>query len=470
MLNLKNSYSQLPDIFYQKINPEAYLKPELLVFNQDLASRLGISYDGLSKTDIANYLTGKDVINGSNPIALAYAGHQFGHFVPQLGDGRATLLGEIPVGDKLFDLQLKGSGRTRFSRRGDGRCSLGPAIREHLVSQYMKSLNIPTTESLAVCLTGEEVQREELHPGAVVARVASAHIRVGTFEYFYYQRDFKNLKALTDYSIERLFPDLKKEDDKYLSFFQEVSKRQLSLIAKWMSVGFIHGVMNTDNTAISGETIDFGPCAFMDTYEAEKVFSSIDRYSRYSYLNQRNIIMWNLSSLANCLVSIYEDSDQAIQSFELELSKLPNNSEEIWLKEMAKKLGIFDPNENDKEIIEEFLDYMEKNKLDFTITFKNLPNQLNSDNNIYKKIMNRLTNQSQNISDAIKLMNENNPEIIARNHHIEEAIAKSYQGDYSFVHKLAKAYASPYSVASEDNDLKEAPTAEQEVKHTFCGT
>lgn len=470
MFCFKNTYSNLPEDFYQRVLPEAHLKPELLIFNDELANRLNLDLDTYNDEDKANFLTGKKLSETSNSIALAYAGHQFGHLVPQLGDGRAVLLGELPIGDKLYDIQLKGSGRTRFSRRGDGRSSLGPAIREYLVSLYMRHINIPTTESLSVCLSGEHVQREVIHPGAVVARVAKAHIRIGTFEYFYYKKDFKNLKVLADYSISRLYPNINDDKDKYFTFFQEVSKRQLSLIAKWMSVGFIHGVMNTDNTSISGETIDFGPCAFMDIYESEKVFSSIDKYKRYSYNNQKNIIMWNLSSLANCLAALAPNVDDAIDSYEEQLEKLPSLFETYWLKEMSKKFGIHTPTQDDKILINDFLVYLEENKRDFTISFRDLPNQLDSSIEVYNRIKKRLDAQGSDLTKAIELMNKNNPEMIARNHHIEEAIFKSYQGDHSLVNKLASAYASPYKVEKANLDLKAPPNEAQVVQRTFCGT
>ena len=312
-INFDNSFSNLPNKFYSKIFPEKTKKPNLIILNKNLCDELNINYKDLSSSEGVNFLSGNLVLKNSDPLAMVYAGHQFGNWVPQLGDGRALLLGEVLAKNNLrYDIQLKGSGRTPYSRGGDGKAWLGPVIREYLVSEYMNNINIPTTRSLSAILTGDNVYREETYPGAVLCRVARSHIRVGTFQYFYSREDTKSLKILADYFIKNHFPNLEKKENKYFELFKKVVDGQINLVANWMKVGFIHGVMNTDNTSISCETIDYGPCAFIDNYKSDKVFSSIDSMGRYSYKNQPNILMWNMACFASTLVPLLEGSEEKV--------------------------------------------------------------------------------------------------------------------------------------------------------------
>lgn len=379
MPNFNNTYIKLPNNFYSILNPVPVQKPELILFNKILAKDLGI--ENFTNEELANYFSGNKIIKGSEPIAIAYAGHQYGHFVSQLGDGRAILLGEIlDKNNQRFDIQLKGSGQTPYSRSGDGRAGIGPMIREYIVSEAMNAFKIPTTRSLAVVKTGEMIQRETALDGAVLTRVAQSHIRVGTFEYFAARRDLDSIKILADYSIQRHFPDLKTTPNIYQNFIMEVAKRQAELIAKWMGVGFIHGVMNTDNMLISGETIDFGPCAFLDEYLANKTFSSIDRHGRYSFSNQANIALWNILNLNYCLSALTVNDEPAFNEF---TKRLENYFSEIYSKNywkiMLEKIGIEkNTNREDQSLLKNLLEIMSKDSLDFTITFRYLSETLTS--------------------------------------------------------------------------------------------
>ena len=483
MLKLQNSYASLPENFYHRVNPNDWENPSLVFYNRPLADWLEIP--PLSITDQTLLFSGKKIISNSTPIAMAYAGHQFGHFVPQLGDGRAILLGEIATSHGAYDLHLKGSGETKYSRRGDGRCELGPALREYIVSEAMHALGIPTTRSLALNLTGEDVYREDFRPGAVLTRVAKSHIRVGTFEYFFYRNDFKSLKSLADYTINRLYPEHTNAKNKYLDLFRSVAVKQLELVSKWQSVGFIHGVMNTDNCAISGETIDYGPCAFMDFFQFDKVYSYIDRQGRYAFNNQDKIILWNLSAFAQTLIPlVHSDPNQSIALLEDVLSELPAIQLQIWTQHFGKKLGIYHVNDSDRHLIVEFLNFLQTNKLDFTNSFRELPemlrliqskkslelNQLTKidGHEIYLKICQRLKEYS--FEDCLKLMNQVNPFVIARNHQIEKAIQNAYQGDYDYARDLISAYQAPYQAHSFKHDLTSPPSLEEEICQTFCGT
>lgn len=382
MFNFTNSYLNLSDKFYQKIKPALAPNPKLVLFNDELFKSLKIDDKNYSEEELAQVFSGKKLLSGSDPIAQVYSGHQFGHFSPILGDGRAHLLGEIETPQKQkFEIQLKGSGRTQFSRRGDGKATLGPMLREYLVSEAMFNLNIPTTRSLAVVTTGEDVWREKKEPGAVLTRVAFSHLRVGHFEYFASQNDLEGLKELTQYAISKLYPELLhlNQQEQILSFFKAVCERQLHLVAQWLSVGFIHGVMNTDNTSISGETIDYGPCAFMDHFNFNQVYSSIDSRGRYSYNQQKNIIFWNLKVLASCLLPlINEDFEKAVQRIEPYLQTLENEFETLWLKTFAAKLGFQITDLKTKNLIDDFLNSLHSKKFDFILSFKKLETYLDA--------------------------------------------------------------------------------------------
>ena len=372
-IKLENTYINLPDIFYSKQKPSSVPNPQLVAFNYSLAKELKLDIDYLTSKEGVEILSGNKVLEGTTPIAQAYAGHQFGYFTI-LGDGRAVLLGELitPKGERL-DIQLKGSGETPYSRGGDGKASLGPMLREFIISEAMHGLNIPTTRSLAVVETGETVIRERLLPGAVLTRIASSHIRVGTFQYVASYGSTEELRSLADYAIERHYKELVNEDNKYLKFLKAVIEKQADLISKWQLVGFIHGVMNTDNITISGETIDYGPCAFMDTYNPNTVFSSIDRGGRYAYGNQPNIGAWDLARFAESLLPLLsENKDQAINLAQEGISEYPEIFKKKWLAGMRAKLGLFNEEVEDEALINELLSLMERYKADFTNTFRAL--------------------------------------------------------------------------------------------------
>jgi uncharacterized protein YdiU (UPF0061 family) len=470
MLNFDNTFIQLPENFYEKVSPDQFSAPELIAFNEEFALELGME-PPFDHKELAQYFAGQKLFTGSEPLAKAYAGHQFGNFVPQLGDGRAVLLGEIVTKNKRYDIQLKGAGQTRFSRRGDGRSALGPVLREYLVSEAMQALNIATTRALAAVSTGEKVMRETPLPGGVFTRIASSHIRVGTFEYHFHRGDMNNLKVLADYTIKRHYPEVLAQEDTYFEFFKAVAKRKLKLVAQWMGVGFIHGVMNTDNTSIAGETIDFGPCAFMDHYVANKVYSSIDRMGRYAYNNQAPIALWNLSSFASCLVHLMpgnlEKNIALLQEYFLQLEK---DSQNYWLEVMSKKLGISNPINADKKLIELFLQHLETNHLDFTNSFRAIPQMLESNEEVFLAIHKRLEQESTSREEQIHLMNVSNPYLIPRNHQVEKAIEMGLHGNYDYFHYLNKAYKNPFQEQKELEDLTLPPRPEEIVHQTFCGT
>ncbi|MCL2576742.1 MAG: YdiU family protein [Defluviitaleaceae bacterium] len=425
--NLEHTYSELPEIFFREQKPETAPDPKMVIFNESLAKDLGLNYE----ENFAEILSGAKLPPGAKPISQAYAGHQFGHFT-MLGDGRAVLLGEqITPDGKRFDIQLKGSGRTPFSRCGDGYAALLPMLREYIISEAMFNLGIPTTRSLAVVLTGKKVIREKILQGAVLTRVASSHIRVGTFDYISTFGTTEDVRTLADYSIQRHFPEIENEENKYVSFLRKACERQASLIAKWQSVGFIHGVMNTDNMAISGETIDFGPCAFMDIYDPNTVFSSIDTEGRYAYKNQPGIGAWNLSRFATALLPLlHENKNKAVELAEKEIENYWKCYNENWLCVMRAKLGITSNEPEDIFTIEEFLSSLEKNKLDFTNSFPS-------------------------------------PVVIPRNHHVEEALAAAEQGDFSVMNNLLAALCNP----SENSEKYSQPPESTHCKYkTFCGT
>lgn len=479
--NFDNSYSRLPERFYSRLNPTPVPSPKLAVLNQSLAESLGLNVQALQSDDGAAYFAGNRIPEGALPLAQAYAGHQFGHFT-MLGDGRALLLGEqiTPAGQR-FDIQLKGSGRTPYSRGGDGRAALGPMLREYIISEGMHALGIPTTRSLAVAATGETVLRETRLPGAVLTRVAASHIRVGTFQYAAQYGTASELKALADYTLKRHFPDVKADEDRYLLLLKEVINYQASLIAKWMLVGFIHGVMNTDNMAISGETIDYGPCAFMDSYKLSTVFSSIDTFGRYAYGNQPYIAGWNLARFAETLLPLlHDDEEQAVKLAEDAVLKFHKLYRKNWLAGMRAKLGIFNEEEQDETLVENLLGMMEKYGADYTNTFIALTFERFEGNNMFcteeflewKNMWQaRLKRQQEPKESSRQLMKSRNPAVIPRNHRVEEALeAVVKHGDYSLMERLLKVLSCPYAHSPEQAEYAAPPEPSESPYRTFCGT
>ncbi|MEM7279759.1 MAG: YdiU family protein, partial [Pseudomonadota bacterium] len=456
-----NSYAKLPEQLFAHSNPMSVPAPALLAWNASLAEELGLMLQDASADELAQIFSGNRIPDGAEPIALAYAGHQFGHFSPQLGDGRAVLLGEVIDKQGIRkDVQLKGSGRTPFSRGGDGKSSLGPVIREYLLSEAMHTLGVPTTRALAAVLTGERVYRESALPGGVLTRVASSHIRVGSFEYFAARRDIASLKALADYAIARHVPEASKEDRPYLSFFAHVLDVQTTLVAHWMALGFIHGVMNTDNTAISGETLDYGPCAFMDEFNATKVFSSIDRGGRYAFNQQPAIVHWNLVRLAECLLLL--DEEQA--EYEQQLGRVQPEFESQYYTRMRAKLGLLsEGNEaDDSKLVGEWLDHLQSNELDYTLSFRELANQADGNREprfgaFEKQWKRRLSQQPTSADETVTAMNAVNPLFIPRNHQVERAIQAAIVGDMSIFEDLRKVLVNPFAEQPELSEYSAAP-------------
>ena len=463
-----NSYTRLPEALFIPQNPEPVAKPALVVLNRALAGSMGLDADALE----AEVFAGNKIPLGAEPIAQAYAGHQFGNFT-MLGDGRAILLGEhlTPSGARL-DVQLKGSGRTPFSRRGDGRAALGPMLREYIISEAMNGLGIPSTRSLAVVTTGETVNRDTALPGAVLTRIAASHIRVGTFEYGAATRNLDALRALADHTQKRHYPDFAVENHRAL--LEAIIDRQAALVARWMLVGFIHGVMNTDNMALSGETIDYGPCAFMDTYDPETVFSSIDRQGRYAYGNQSRIAHWNLARLAETFVPLLDDDEtRGVEIAKEILGIFPERFESHWLGGMREKLGLFNAESEDLGLAGELLEIMAREQWDFTNTFRNLNPAAEAPGlGVWQaKWQARLSRQPQTIEDALALMRKSNPTVIPRNHKVEEALAAAVaSGDLGPMHRLLEALANPFEDASEKEHYRSPAPAGSETYQTFCGT
>ena len=482
-----NSYQNLPQDFFERINPVPVRDPQLIIFNNDLGKSLGIDQK-INKKELANIFSGNEILKGSSPIALAYAGHQYGNFVNQLGDGRAVLLGEVSTpNQERFDMQLKGSGQTRFSRQGDGRSPLGPVIREYVVSEAMNALGIPSTRSLAAVTTGEKVFREVLLPGGILTRIAKSHIRVGTFEYFAAQKNTENLKTLADYTIKRHFPSLKDAANPYLSLLEIVSDRQIELISKWMGVGFIHGVMNTDNTSIVGETIDYGPCAFMDEYNPSTVFSSIDAHGRYAFGNQPLIAQWNMACFANSLLALIDkDTEKATAKAQKVINNFPNKMGEAVMNVMCKKIGLDGTKTNSHETLTKLLKIMLDNKSDYTLTFLYLsdiikgkgddlfkqqflkPNQISNWLKEWKELI-----KDENLAKkAIALsMEGSNPVFIPRNHLVERAIEAAVESnDFSEMKTLLTILSKPYEEQSRYGEYMKPPKSHEVVHQTFCGT
>jgi uncharacterized protein YdiU (UPF0061 family) len=474
-----NTYSKLSKTFREEIKPTPVHDPKLVILNNKLAQDLNLNFSKLDNKDLAKLFSGNSLPEHTNTIAQAYAGHQFGHFT-MLGDGRAVLLGEHIVNkNNRFDIQFKGSGRTSFSRNGDGRAVLGPMLREYIISEAMHSLNIPTTRSLAVVSTGEKVVRENLLPGAILTRVASSHIRVGTFQYIAAKQNIDELYILVDYTINRHYPEIKSSKNKALDLLNLVMERQCKLVVNWMRVGFIHGVMNTDNMTISGETIDYGPCAFMDQYHPKTVFSSIDKLGRYAYSNQPPITKWNLTRFAECLIPLIDkNEDTAIKIATDVIDNFQNIYEKKWLNMMRDKLGLFGEDKNDRKLIDDLLNWMEKNKIDYTNIFCHLMD-IKIDNNTYKdktfltlfdewKKRSQLNKSSK--EKQIELMKKNNPIVVPRNHKVEEALTEANNGSLEGMNKLNDILKNPYS---NQEDIAEyqvpAPTTNEKYQ-TFCGT
>ena len=475
-----NSYSKLPKTFKEDIKPVPVSLPEILILNEDLAKNLDLDFSNITKDNLSQILSGNILPEGSSSIAQAYAGHQFGQFT-MLGDGRAVLIGEhLTKNNERFDIQFKGSGRTPFSRSGDGRAVLGPMLREYIISEAMHSLKIPTTRSLAVVKTGEDVVREKISKGAILTRVALGHLRVGTFQYIAAKQNINDLEILTNYTIEKYYPNIKSSKNKALDLLNVLIEKQTQLVINWMRVGFIHGVMNTDNMSISGETIDYGPCAFMDSYNPKTVFSSIDQLGRYAYDNQPKITKWNLTRFAECLIPlISKNEDEAIKLATEALDKFEKIYETKWLNMMRDKLGLYGEDNDDKSLIMELLDWMHKNKVDYTNTFIFLMNKKIKGAEIYRnkdfdfwknKWITRITMFGSSLDKSIKLMNTANPLIIPRNHKVEEALTLANNGDLTLFNKLIKILKNPYKVNREDLDFMSPTTHIDEKYQTFCGT
>jgi serine/tyrosine/threonine adenylyltransferase len=475
-----NTYPRLPAILFEPAEPTLVRAPRVSILNGDLADELGLNLRAIPREAAAALFAGQDLPSDCQPIAQAYAGHQFGGFT-MLGDGRAILLGEhrTPTGRRV-DIQLKGSGPTRFSRCGDGRAALGPMLREYVISEAIAALGIPTTRSLAVVTTGEPVYRESMVRGAILTRVAASHIRVGTFQYLAARRDEPALRLLADYTIDRHYPELGAAPHKYLEFLRAVLDRQAALIARWQLVGFIHGVMNTDNMAISGETLDYGPCAFMNTYRPDTVFSSIDRNGRYAYGNQPAIGQWNLARFAEAVLPLLDsDEDKAITIATEMLGEYPVRFEEHWLAGMRKKLGLQTAESGDAELIGSLLDWMHKSDADFTNTFRDLSSEEPPKGDRYQdaafrdwytRWQLRLDRNSRPMSSSYALMRSVNPAVIPRNHRVEEALAAAEErDDLSVLERLMEALASPFEVRDDRTEYRHPPADDRHYR-TFCGT
>ncbi len=484
---LQNSYATLPDRFYSRVEPGRVAAPKLVEFNAQLATELGFTFDLSDPDAIAQLFSGNRLLPGSIPIAMAYAGQQFGHFVPQLGDGRAILLGEAQDRHHTsFDIQLKGAGRTPYSRGGDGRAALGPVLREYIVSEAMTALKIPSTRALAAVTSGENVFREEPLPGAILTRVAASHVRVGTFQFFSARGDTEAVRALADFVIQRHYPHLAGSSSPYLELLGEVMRRQALLVAKWLQVGFVHGVMNTDNTSISGETIDFGPCAFLDTYEPDKVFSSIDRHGRYAYANQPTIAQWNLARFAETLLPLIDaEEKKAVEAATEYITRFTSEFETQWLTGMRSKIGLASAQAGDLGLIQNLLAAMHNTAADYTLTFRalcSLCDPASGTESILhargaefdtwlKDWAQRCQQEPTTGAERARCMRAVNPKYIPRNHRIEQMISAAVEhGDYAPFRSLLKVLSQPFDEQPESSAYALAPQPEEQVLRTFCGT
>ena len=474
--NLQSSYTQISDKLFSELKPDAVTNPSTVIVNNELAEKLGLNLKGISEKDLSNLFSGNQLPHGAKPFAQAYAGHQFGQFTI-LGDGRAHIVGEQVTPDgEIFDIQYKGSGRTPYSRGGDGKAALGPMLREYLISEAMYYLGIPTTRSLAVVETGEKVYREVPLKGSILTRVASSHIRIGTFQFLAAHKDYEGMKSLLDFSIKRHFSNLKFSENLAIEFIKAVMQKQINLIVEWMRVGFIHGVMNTDNSTISGETIDYGPCAFMDHYDANTVFSSIDTQGRYSFANQPSIIQWNLVRLAECLLPLIDkDEKRSIEIAQNLINTFSSLFKDKWLQMMKKKLGIKDQSEDDEELINNLIKWMQQKKPDFTNTFCNLMNydhasdkEFEDDkfNNWKREWKERVKNK-----EYLEVMMSCNPILIPRNYLVEEALSEAEtDGKLDKFNELNKIISSPYQLKKVNIKYLETPSKTNIPYKTFCGT
>ena len=489
VIPFNNSYVHLPEIFFSHQLPEPVAQPSLIRVNHDLAQTLGIAPAWLESTEGVATVAGNHIPSGAQPIATAYAGHQFGGWNPQLGDGRAVLLGEVVAGDSIrYDIQLKGSGRTPYSRGGDGRAPLGPVLREYIVSEAMAALTIPTTRALAAVTTGERVIREQALPGAVLARVAQSHIRIGTFQFLASRNDRRALQTLADYVISRHYPAAEDSSNPYLQLLRDVISRQAQLIAHWQLVGFIHGVMNTDNMLLSGETIDYGPCAFMDAFNPDTVYSSIDHGGRYAYRNQPGIAHWNLACLAQTLLPLIDtDEDKAVAVAQLAMDEFPSLFLDAHQQGMGKKLGLQLSGQDDEQLVEDLLSLMSDTGADFTLTFRRLA-ELAAPNSAMESVSplfefeedlqpwlqrwrQRFDSEAADAQQRQKIMLAKNPVYIARNHLVEAAIVAATE-DHNLApfHALVERLAKPFDYDADMARYATPPRPEQVVTQTFCGT
>lgn len=488
-LTFDNSYARLPDRFFARVSPAPFASPHLIRLNSALAEALDLDTEWLAGPEGLAFLSGQTIAPGSEPIATAYAGHQFGNFVPQLGDGRAILLGEVHGrSGHRFDIQLKGGGRTPFSRGGDGRAALGPVLREYLVSEFMAVVGIPTTRALAAVATGEPVYRETMLPGALLVRVASSHIRVGTFQFFAARQDTEALRALADYVIDRHYPHVRDTLQPYVALLEAVIAAQARLVAQWLQVGFIHGVMNTDNMAVAGETIDYGPCAFMDTYDPATVYSSIDRGGRYAYANQPGIALWNLTRLAETLLPLFNsDEAKAITMAQDALATFEPQFTRAHRTGLMAKLGILNVRDEDDVWAEALLAELARNQVDFTLFFRRLSAALEAsggDEPIRELFVDptnadaalqtwrdRLETEPEDAGSRRSRMNRTNPAFIPRNHRIEEAIvAATDNDDFEPFKRLASVLSQPFEDQPGQEAYGNPPLEHERVRATFCGT
>ncbi|MEC9091628.1 MAG: YdiU family protein [Planctomycetota bacterium] len=475
-----NTYLHLPNVFYTKLQPTPVPKPEMVLLNTQLAIDLCLDFSSISSTELAQMFAGNQMPEGAEPFAQAYAGHQFGHLA-LLGDGRAIAWGEhvTPSGQRV-DLQFKGSGPTPYSRGGDGRAAIGPMLREYLISEAMHALHIPTTRSLAVVTNGQQVYRETPLPGAILTRVSSSHIRVGTFQYAALQQNQDTIKSLLDYTIERHIPHLKSTQNKPLALLKTIIEKQAELVTHWMRVGFIHGVMNTDNMALSGETIDYGPCAFMDTYDPGTVFSSIDHQGRYAYANQPAIAQWNLARLAETLLPLLDDNAETAKEIAEEvINGFGTVYKEKSLSMLRAKIGLFGDSTEDESLITDLLDWMQKQEADYTNTFLDLtynrpPTGPLYDDDTFKKWharwQERLAKNQEPIESSLKLMRASNPAVIPRNHQVEQVLESATHGDLAPLKSLLTALQEPYKNSPDLKPYQSSPKPEEKVCQTFCGT
>ena len=484
-ITFDNSYVKLPQRFYVNQHPVPVSSPALIAVNGELAEFLAIDPLWLESDEGIRIIAGNQIPDGSEPIATVYAGHQFGHWNPRLGDGRAVLLGEVIGKDgERYDIQLKGSGITPFSRNGDGRAPLGPIIREYLVSEAMHALGVPTSRTLAAVTTGDVVYRESRLDGGVLARVAKSHIRIGTFQYFSSVGDIDGLRLLVDHVIQRHYPEVADSENPVLAMFEQIMQRIASLIAQWQAIGFIHGVMNTDNMLLSGETIDYGPCAFMDTFDSAALYSSIDHQGRYAYRNQPPIAHWNLAALGQTLVPLLDDDEtNATELAQQALNAYPDIYYQRYREAFVQKLGLSDACDADDELISDFLELLEKSRSDFTLAFRRLselPGEANSVKALFDfpehfndwliRWHNRCSQDETSDEQRAQNMLASNPAFIPRNHLVEQAIEQAYTGDYSLFHRLNQRLADPYSYEDKDRELATPPGPDQIVQQTFCGT